>query len=82
MYYGITEAKATDDYKLLLCFENNERRVFDMRQVLNIGRFAELKDISVFKSVFISFDTVEWNNGLDLDPEYLYEKSRKIEADE
>jgi hypothetical protein len=30
----------------------------------------------VFKKVRVSYDTVEWENGLDLDPEYLYEHSQ------
>ncbi|MBC8183021.1 DUF2442 domain-containing protein [candidate division KSB1 bacterium] len=33
------------------------------------------KDVSEFKKVRVSFDTIEWENGFDLDPEFLYEKS-------
>jgi hypothetical protein len=43
------------------------------------GIFRELKDISVFNSVRVSFDTIEWNNEADLDPEFLYEYSVKVE---
>ena len=35
-----------------------------------------LKDENIFKMVKISFDTIEWPNGIDLDPEVLYEKSK------
>jgi hypothetical protein len=78
MYTGITEVQATDDHRLILRFDNNERRLFDLSPYLNIGRFAELRDIDVFKQVSISFDTVEWENGLDIDPEFLYAKSERI----
>ncbi len=77
MYRGVTEVQATDDYELILCFDNQETKVFDVKPILSYGRFSELKDLQTFKKVHVSFDTVEWDNGLDLDPEYLYEKSKK-----
>lgn len=76
MYFGIKQVSATDDYQLDLTFENNECRRFDVKPLLTIGKFSELQDITLFKTVKISFDTVEWSNGLDLDPEYLYERSQ------
>jgi len=76
MYFGIKQVFATDDYQLDLTFENNECRRFDVKPLLTIGNFSELQDITLFKTVKISFDTVEWSNGLDLDPEYLYERSQ------
>jgi len=78
MYARVTEVQATDDHKLILKFDNNERRLFDMRPYLGIGRFVELRDIKAFKQVGVSFDTVEWQNGLDLDPEFLYAKSGEL----
>lgn len=78
MYARVTEVQATDDHKLILRFDNNERRLFDMRPYLGIGRFVELRDINAFKQVGVSFDTVEWQNGLDLHPEFLYAKSGEI----
>ena len=78
MYVGVIEVRATDDHKLILTFDNNEHRFFDVAPHLNTGRFAELKDIEVFKKIGLSFDTVEWENGLDIDPEFLYEKSESI----
>ena len=78
MYRGITEVQATDDHRLILKFDNNEHRLFDLSPYLSIGRFAELRDINVFKQIGISFDTVEWKNGLDIDPEFLYAKSETI----
>ena len=78
MYFGVIKVKPLDNYKLLLTFENNEERIFDMKDYLNHGVFKELKDKKLFNTVHISFDTIEWGNGADLDPETLYEKSCKI----
>lgn len=75
MYLAVIDVKPLDNYKLHLIFENKEERVFDVTPYLDIGDFVKLKDISQFKSVKVSFDTIEWANHLDLDPELLYEKS-------
>ena len=80
MYAGITEVRATNEYKLILTFDNNECRLFDIAPYLHVGRYAELQDIEVFKRVVVSFDTVEWENGLDIDPEFLYAHSVAIAA--
>jgi len=66
-----------EDYKLLLGFENGEKKIFDVSKYLEIGRFKELKDEQKFSAVKISFDSIEWENGLDLDPELLYRDSVK-----
>jgi len=78
MYLGVKDVKPLKDYHLLLKFENNEERVFDLNPYLNMGKFQELKDENLFRSVKVCFDSIEWANQLDLDPELLYEKSYKI----
>ena len=80
MYKSITKVVPTDDYKLILSFDKKEQRIFDVAPILDFGRFSELKDMKTFKNVHVSFDTIEWENGLDLDPEYLYKKSTKIKT--
>ena len=75
MYLSIIDVKPLKNHKLLLKFENGEERIFDMKPYLEIGKFKELKDEEIFKSVRVSFDTIEWSNGLDFEPEILYEKS-------
>jgi len=80
MYLSVIDVKPLKDYKLLLKFENNEEKVFDITPYLEIGKFKELKDKELFNSVKVSFDTIEWSNGLDLDPELLYEKSSTLVA--
>jgi len=49
-----------------------------MKPYLDIGVFKELKDINLFNSVRISFDTVEWPNYVDMDPELLYQEGESI----
>jgi hypothetical protein len=78
MYLAVKGVKPLGEYKLLLRFENEEERCFDMLPYLGVGQFSELKDISLFNSVRVSFDSIEWANHLDLDPEFLYRQSSKV----
>ena len=75
MYLAVIDVKPLDDYKLELTFENKEIRIFDMKPYLDKGIYKELKDESKFKSVRVSFDSIEWCNQADIDPEFLYERS-------
>ncbi|MFC2156047.1 DUF2442 domain-containing protein [Acidobacteriota bacterium] len=77
MYPGIKNVKPLSGFKLLLTFENNEEKIFDVNPFLDKGIFKELKDAESFNTVHVCFDTVEWNNGADLCPELLYAESTK-----
>jgi len=78
MYLSIKAVKPVTNYLLQLTFENGEERLFDMKPYLNIGIFAELQDVSLFNTVHVNFDTIEWNNEADLDPEILYKESQSM----
>ena len=73
MYLSIVDVKPLENYRLLLKFENNEQRIFDATPYLDKGKYKELKSIALFNSVRISFDSIQWPNELDFDPEFLYE---------
>ena len=75
MYPPVKSVTPLENYRLLLQFGNGEKKVFDLAPYLNIGKFADLRDPSMFSSVAVKFDSIEWANHLDIDPEFLYEKS-------
>ena len=79
MYLAIKDVKPQDNYLLLLTFENGDKRQFDMKPYLDFGIFQELKDLRIFKTVKTSFDSIEWDNEADFDPEILYQKSLRID---
>jgi hypothetical protein len=81
MYPAVRNVKPLDEYTLPLLFANGEERVFDVSPYLNIGKFPELRDISLFRSVVVKFDGIEWADHLDLNPEFLYEKSVNSQTD-
>ena len=78
MYISVKSVRSLSEYQLLLTFENGEKKIFDMKPYLDKGIYKELKDENKFKTVRISFDSIEWCNKADIDPEFLYEKSKKI----
>ena len=78
MYLAVKGVKPINNYNLILTFSNGEKRQFDMNPYLDKGIFQELRDISKFNTVRLSFDTIEWDNEADLDPEILYKYSVKI----
>jgi hypothetical protein len=71
----LANVKPLANYKLELFFTNGERKIFDVAPYLSLGVFRELEDEIEFSKVRISFDTVEWENEADIDPETLYEDS-------
>ena len=78
---GVKSVKPLADYRLLLVFDNRERRIFDVTPWLTKGAFCELQDEAVFRTARVTFDTVEWANGCDLCPELLYTESRAVARD-
>ncbi len=74
----IIEVKPLENYKLELTFDNQEIKIKDMKPYLNKGVFKTLKDRNIFNSVKISFDTISWNDDIDLCADYLYETSEDV----
>ena len=75
MYLKVNDVTTTDDYKLILQYSDGDIRIFDMEPYLDKGIFQQLKDKKVFDTVKPIFDSIEWENGADIDPEVLYENS-------
>jgi len=74
MYPSVINVTAENNYKLAIKFDNGEQGILDMKPFLEIGVFQKLKELAVFNQVHVSFDTIEWSIGVDLDPEFVYSK--------
>jgi len=53
MYAEVIAVKPLGEYKLILKFENNEERLFDVSPYLHRGKFAELRDLIRCGSILI-----------------------------
>ena len=73
----ITKAEYINDFKLNIQFNNDEKGVVDLENKLDKKIFEPLKDKSFFKNFKLNNWTIEWENGADFSPEFLYEIVQK-----
>jgi len=72
-FIEITDVQYLDGYKLKLQFNTGETKAVDLKNELMGEVFAPLKDVDFFKQGKIIYNTIEWPNGADFAPEFLYE---------
>ena len=65
-----------EDYKMLVAFENGERRIYNAAPLLRKPVFMLLKDIRVFQKAYIEYGAVTWKdqdgNEVDICPDKMY----------
>ena len=74
MHPAVTSVACEEDYILSIVFDNGESGALDMKPYLNFGVFKKIQPPSIFGTAHVSFDTIAWDSGVDLDPEFVYEK--------
>lgn len=79
MYQAVVNVRPNEDFSLAVTFDDGAEGVLDMTPYLDFGVFRRIKDLEQFKRVRIAFDTVEWECGVDLDPEFIRAKCRMVE---
>ena len=72
------DVKVLNNYELEIKFDNNERKIFDVKPYFKFKIFNDLKNYEEFKKVQISGLSIEWENGADICPDELYNDSRQI----
>ena len=80
MYLAVVEVHPNEDFSLSIVFEDGSEGVLDMKPYLDFGVFKKLNTLDKFNRVYIAFDTVEWDCGADLDPEFVQSKSRILKT--
>lgn len=68
------------DYTLFLEFENGEKRVFDMRHLMDKKPFTKIKSEHLFAQAKVDYGTVVWPGNIDIAPETLYDDSVLVAA--
>jgi len=74
---SVIKVTPRENYQIYVEFDNDECGILNMEPYLNFGVFNTIKDFASFSKVRVSFDTIEWENGVDLDPQFVYEKCVK-----
>jgi len=72
MFLEVSQAKYLKDYRILLTFNNGLSKTVDLKNELNGGVYEPLQQLDYFKKFTVKYNTIEWPNGADYAPEYLY----------
>jgi hypothetical protein len=72
-FLEVSHAEYLGDYRLLLTFNNGVRKTVDLQNELNGAVYTPLRQPAFFRDFRVAYNTVEWKNGADYAPEYLYE---------
>jgi hypothetical protein len=73
----VKDAKYLEDYKIQVKFTDEKIGIVDLKDELYGTVFEPLKNKKLFSTVKFDeeLDTISWDNGADLAPEFLYFKS-------
>jgi len=80
--HWITDVKYEGGYVLRLVFEDGSVRRVDLENHLDGEVFEALKAPERFRTARLNedIDTVVWDNGADMSPEFLYKISTPLES--
>ncbi len=80
-YSSVIEVVSREDCTLIVTFDSGEEGVLNMKPHLGSRPFQEIAAYEDFKTVHVSGDTIEWDCGVALDPEYVYDRcTRNLEG--
>lgn len=82
MFLHITDFVHLGDYQLQLTFNNDIVKKVNLLPELYGEIFEPLKVQKFFRQVHLNLDTqtIEWPNGVDFAPEFLFEIGESIET--
>ena len=75
----VKKARHLNDYVIEFTFNNGEIKAVDLSDKLDKPVFEPLKNISFFKKFRMNPFTIEWENGADFSPDYLYRLGKEQE---
>jgi hypothetical protein len=80
MILHVVQARYLHDYVLWLRFNDGSEGQVDLKDELWGEMFEPLRDLTQFRRLRVDpeMQTVAWENGADLAPEFLYEKMKGV----
>ncbi|GHS96184.1 molybdopterin-guanine dinucleotide biosynthesis protein MobA [Bacteroidia bacterium] len=72
MFLEVSNAQYLKDYCIQLNFNNGVTKTVDLENELNGSVYEPLRQLDYFKKFQVKYNTIEWPNGADYAPEYLY----------
>ncbi|MCK4665005.1 MAG: DUF2442 domain-containing protein [Bacteroidales bacterium] len=77
MFLEVTKAEYINDFRILMEFNDGVSKTVDLENELDGEIFQALRNKNYFKTFLIKYNTIEWDNGADFAPEYLYKIGKK-----
>lgn len=79
----IKNAKYIGNFKIKVEFSDNSTFEIDLNGYLSGGLLDSLNDVSLFSKLRFDpeLETIVWENGADLSPEFLYELGKKQQGE-
>lgn len=74
----VLKAKYVEDYKIEFKFSDGTNKIIDLQNELYGEVFEPLKNLEKFKNFKLNHFTIEWENGADFAPEFLYNCNKKL----
>jgi len=74
----IISADYLEDYKIELKFNDGLEKRIDLEKELYGEIFEPLKNMDYFKNFSLNHFTIEWPNGADFAPEFLYNYNKEL----
>jgi hypothetical protein len=71
----VSDVDYVSEYKLILTFRDGSVKTVDLEPYLDGEIFEPLRDVDYFRMVRLNaeLDTIVWDNGADMSPDFLYE---------
>ena len=79
MFLHVSAVSYLEAYRIRVEFDDGAVKEVDLREELYGEVFEPLKDVEFFKQVRVNSETntIEWPNGADFAPEFLYEMGQE-----
>jgi hypothetical protein len=80
MFLHVTKVEYLRKYCLRLEFDDGTAQEVDLENELYGEVFEPLKDLDLFKQIYLNPDTktIEWPNGADFAPEFLHDIGKDV----
>ncbi len=76
--WAVREVEPLSDYRLLLTFEDRQKKIVDIKGFLDYPVFKPLKNEAFFRTVHVEACTAVWSDQIDMDPEFLYAEGQPV----
>ena len=76
------EAKALQNYKLCVTFDDGKSGIIDLKEFIKKGIFVSLEDVQLFNKVYVTRSSIAWSDELEIDALTVYAEIVKKQPSE